>query len=83
MGRLPRYVMNSRKGFGLVERGLYKTLVLLLNNTCTARERHLCARNAYSWWVKHRLLPECGRMWFHPPLDFIFPEIAFTPSRTV
>ena len=37
MGRLPRYVMNSRKGFGLVERGLYKTLVLLLNNTCTAR----------------------------------------------
>ena len=41
MGRLPRYVMNSRKGFGLVERGLYKTLVLLLNNTCTARVPHL------------------------------------------
>lgn len=41
MGRLPRYVMNSWKWFGLVEGGLYKTLALLLNNTCTARVPHL------------------------------------------
>ena len=41
MGRLSGYVMNSRKGFGLVERGLYKTLALFLNNTCTARVPHL------------------------------------------